>query len=155
MRRRRAPKRPVAPDPIYNDVLVSKLVVRIMKDGKKTVAQSIVYGAFDIIKEKLEKDPLEVYHQAVENVRPLIEVRPRRVGGATYQVPFEVPEDRAISLALRWIVKAARDKSGRPMREKLAQELIDAYNGVGAAVKKRDDVHKMAEANKAFAHYRW
>ncbi|GAB6188360.1 30S ribosomal protein S7 [Marinitoga arctica] len=155
MRRRRAPKRPVTPDPIYNDVLVSKLVVRIMKDGKKTVAQSIVYGAFDIIKEKLEKDPLEVYHQAVENVRPLIEVRPRRVGGATYQVPFEVPEDRAISLALRWIVKAARDKSGRPMREKLAQELIDAYNGVGTAVKKRDDVHKMAEANKAFAHYRW
>ncbi|MBM7559911.1 30S ribosomal protein S7 [Marinitoga litoralis] len=155
MRRRRAPKRPVAPDPIYNDVLVSKLVVRIMKDGKKTVAQSIVYGAFDIIKEKLEKDPLEVYHQAVENVRPLIEVRPRRVGGATYQVPFEVPEDRAISLALRWIVKAARDKSGRPMKERLAQELIDAYNGVGASVKKRDDVHKMAEANKAFAHYRW
>ncbi|WP_129409930.1 30S ribosomal protein S7 [Marinitoga lauensis] len=155
MRRRRAPKRPVTPDPIYNDTLVSKLVVRIMKDGKKTVAQSIVYGAFDIIKEKLEKDPLEVYHQAVENVRPLIEVRPRRVGGATYQVPFEVPEDRAISLALRWIVKAARDKSGRPMKEKLAQELIDAYNGVGAAVKKRDDVHKMAEANKAFAHYRW
>ncbi|WGS65373.1 30S ribosomal protein S7 [Marinitoga aeolica] len=155
MRRRRASKRPVTPDPIYNDTLVSKLVVRIMKDGKKTVAQSIVYGAFDIIKEKLEKDPLEVYHQAVENVRPLIEVRPRRVGGATYQVPFEVPEDRAISLALRWIVKAARDKSGRPMKEKLAQELIDAYNGVGAAVKKRDDVHKMAEANKAFAHYRW
>ncbi|SHE74186.1 SSU ribosomal protein S7P [Marinitoga hydrogenitolerans DSM 16785] len=155
MRRRRAPKRPVTPDPIYNDTLVSKLVVRIMKDGKKTVAQSIVYSAFDIIKEKLEKDPLEVYHQAVENVRPLIEVRPRRVGGATYQVPFEVPEDRAISLALRWIVKAARDKSGRPMKEKLAQELIDAYNGVGAAVKKRDDVHKMAEANKAFAHYRW
>jgi len=127
----------------------------IMKDGKKTVAQSIVYGAFDIIKEKLEKDPLEVYHQALQNVRPLIEVRPRRVGGATYQVPFEVPEDRAISLALRWIVKVARDKSGRPMKEKLAQELIDAYNGVGAAVKKRDDVHKMAEANKAFAHYRW
>ncbi|KLO23869.1 MULTISPECIES: 30S ribosomal protein S7 [unclassified Marinitoga] len=155
MRRRRAPKRPVTPDPIYNDVLVSKLVVRIMKDGKKTVAQSIVYGAFDIIKEKLGKDPLEVYHQAVENVRPLIEVRPRRVGGATYQVPFEVPEERAISLALRWIVKAARSKSGRPMKEKLAQELIDAYNGVGAAVKKRDDVHKMAEANKAFAHYRW
>ncbi|AEX85300.1 30S ribosomal protein S7 [Marinitoga sp. 1135] len=155
MRRRRAPKRPVTPDPIYNDVLVSKLVVRVMKDGKKTVAQSIVYGAFDIIKEKLEKDPLEVYHQAVQNVRPLIEVRPRRVGGATYQVPFEVPEERAISLALRWIVKAARDKSGRPMKEKLAQELIDAYNGVGAAVKKRDDVHKMAEANKAFAHYRW
>ncbi|KLO22650.1 30S ribosomal protein S7 [Marinitoga sp. 1197] len=155
MRRRRAPKRPVTPDPIYNDVLVSKLVVRIMKDGKKTVAQSIVYGAFEIIKEKLEKDPLEVYHQALENVRPLIEVRPRRVGGATYQVPFEVPEERAISLALRWIVKAARSKSGRPMKEKLAQELIDAYNGVGAAVKKRDDVHKMAEANKAFAHYRW
>lgn len=155
MRRRRAPKRPVTPDPIYNDVLVSKLIVRIMKDGKKTVAQSIVYGAFDIIKEKLEKDPLEVYHQALQNVRPLIEVRPRRVGGATYQVPFEVPEDRAISLALRWIVKVARDKSGRPMKEKLAQELIDAYNGVGAAVKKRDDVHKMAEANKAFAHYRW
>lgn len=155
MRRRRAPKRPVTPDPVYNDVLVSKLIVRIMKDGKKTVAQSIVYGAFDIIKEKLEKDPLEVYHQALQNVRPLIEVRPRRVGGATYQVPFEVPEDRAISLALRWIVKVARDKSGRPMKEKLAQELIDAYNGVGAAVKKRDDVHKMAEANKAFAHYRW
>jgi len=155
MRRRRAPKRPVTPDPVYNDILVSKLVVRVMKDGKKTVAQSIVYGAFEIIKEKLEKDPLEVYHQAVQNVKPLIEVRPRRVGGATYQVPFEVPEERAISLALRWIVKAARDKSGRPMKERLAQELMDAYNGVGAAVKKRDDVHKMAEANKAFAHYRW
>ena len=155
MRRRRAEKRVIPPDPIYGDVLVAKLINRVMWDGKKSIAQKIVYGAFDIIKEKLGQDPLEVFHKALDNVRPIVEVRPRRVGGATYQVPFEVPEHRAISLAIRWIVEAARNKKGIPMKERLARELIDAYNGTGTAVKKRDDVHRMAEANKAFAHYRW
>ncbi len=155
MRRRRAEKRQVAPDPIYNDVLVTKLINRIMWDGKKTIAQKIVYGAFEIIREKMGKDPLEVYHKALDNVRPVLEVRPRRVGGATYQVPIEVQEPRKTSLAIRWIVNAARAKSGRPMRVRLAEELMNAYNNTGAAVKKREDVHRMAEANRAFAHYRW
>ncbi len=155
MRRRRAEKRQVAPDPIYNDVLVTKLINRIMWDGKKTIAQKIVYGAFEIIREKMGKDPLEVYHKALDNVRPVLEVRPRRVGGATYQVPIEVQEPRKTSLAIRWIVNAARAKSGRPMKVRLAEELMNAYNNTGAAVKKREDVHRMAEANRAFAHYRW
>ncbi len=155
MRRRRAEKRQVAPDPIYNDVLVTKLINRIMWDGKKTIAQKIVYGAFEIIREKMGKDPLEVYHKALDNVRPILEVRPRRVGGATYQVPIEVQEPRKTSLAIRWIVNAARAKSGRPMKVRLAEELMNAYNNTGAAVKKREDVHRMAEANRAFAHYRW
>jgi len=155
VRRRRAEKRQVAPDPIYNDVLVTKLINRIMWDGKKTIAQKIVYGAFEIIREKMGKDPLEVYHKALDNVRPVLEVRPRRVGGATYQVPIEVQEPRKTSLAIRWIVNAARAKSGRPMKVRLAEELMNAYNNTGAAVKKREDVHRMAEANRAFAHYRW
>ena len=155
MRRRRAEKRQVAPDPIYNDVLVAKLINRIMWDGKKTTAQKIVYGAFEIIREKMGKDPLEVYHKALDNVRPILEVRPRRVGGATYQVPIEVQEPRKTSLAIRWIVNAARAKSGRPMKVRLAEELMNAYNNTGVAVKKREDVHRMAEANRAFAHYRW
>lgn len=121
----------------------------------KTTAQKIVYGAFDIIREKTKKDPLEVFRQAVENVKPVLEVRPRRVGGATYQVPIEVQEPRRTSLALRWIVEAARARKGRPMKEKLAEEIIAAYNNTGTAIKKKEDTHRMAEANRAFAHYRW
>jgi len=155
VRRRRAEVRKIAPDPVYGDVLVAKLINRIMWDGKKTVAQKIVYKAFDYIREKMGKDPLEVFHKAVDNVRPVLEVRPRRVGGATYQVPIEVQEPRKTSLALRWIVNAARAKKGRPMYLKLAEELIASYQGTGAAVKKREDVHRMAEANRAFAHLRW
>jgi len=155
MRRRAAERRTIAPDPVYNDVLVAKLVNRVMWDGKKTKAQKIVYKAFEYIKQRMGKDPLEVFKQAVENVKPVLEVRPRRVGGATYQVPVEVQEPRRTSLALRWIVTAARAKRGKPMALKLAQELMDAYNNTGAAIKKKEDIHKMAEANRAFAHYRW
>jgi len=155
VRRRRAEVRKIAPDPVYGDVLVAKLINKIMWDGKKTVAQKIVYEAFDYIREKTGKDPLEVFQKAVDNVRPVLEVRPRRVGGATYQVPIEVQEPRKTSLALRWIVSAARAKKGRPMYLKLAEELIASYQGTGAVVKKKEDVHKMAEANRAFAHLRW
>jgi small subunit ribosomal protein S7 len=155
VRRRRAEVRKIAPDPVYGDVLIAKLINKIMWDGKKTVAQKIVYEAFDYIREKTGKDPLEVFQKAVDNVRPVLEVRPRRVGGATYQVPIEVQEPRKTSLALRWIVSAARAKKGRPMYLKLAEELIASYQGTGAAVKKKEDVHKMAEANRAFAHLRW
>ncbi len=155
MRRRRAEVRKVSPDPVYGDVLVAKLINRIMWDGKKTAAQKIVYNAFEYIKEKLGKDPLEVFQQAVQNVKPVLEVRPRRVGGATYQVPVEVQEPRATSLALRWIAQAARAKKGKPMYLKIGDEIMAAYQGTGAAVKKKEDVHKMAEANRAFAHLRW
>jgi len=155
VRRRRAEQRKVAPDPVYNDVLVAKLINKVMWDGKKTTAQKIVYGAFDIIREKMGMDPLEVFHKAMDNVRPVLEVRPRRVGGATYQVPIEVQEPRKTSLAIRWIVAAARARSGRPMKERLAEEIMNAYNNTGAAIKKKEDVHRMAEANRAFAHYRW
>jgi small subunit ribosomal protein S7 len=155
VRRRRAEIRQVPPDPVYGDVLVAKLINKVMWDGKKTTAQKIVYGAFDIIREKTKKDPLEVFRQAVENVKPVLEVRPRRVGGATYQVPIEVQEPRRTSLALRWIVEAARARKGRPMKEKLAEEIIAAYNNTGTAIKKKEDTHRMAEANRAFAHYRW
>ncbi len=154
-RRGPVPPREVLPDPVYNDVLVAKLINKVMRDGKKSKAEKIVYGAFEIIKEKLGKDPLEVFHKAVDNVKPLMEVRPRRVGGATYQVPMEVRERRQIHLALKWIVEAARARSERGMVKKLANELIDAYHEKGGAHKKREDVHRMAEANKAFAHYRW
>ncbi|RKX44021.1 MAG: 30S ribosomal protein S7 [Thermotogae bacterium] len=155
MRRRAAQRREVTPDPVYNDILVAKLINKLMWDGKKTVAQKAVYKAFDYIKKKTSMDPLEVFKKAVDNVRPILEVRPRRVGGATYQVPVEVEEPRKTSLALRWIVAAARARKGRPIYLRLAQELLDAYNNTGVAVKKREDVHKMAEANRAFAHYRW
>ncbi|AKI97884.1 30S ribosomal protein S7 [Kosmotoga pacifica] len=155
MRRRRAVKREVAPDPVYNDVLVTKLINRIMVDGKKSKAEKIVYRAIEILSERTKQPPMEAFKKAINNVKPLLEVRPRRVGGATYQIPFEVPEHRALSLALRWIVTASRAKKGRPMSERLAMELIDAYNGTGAAVKKREDVHRMAEAGKAYAHFRW
>ncbi|WP_456455598.1 30S ribosomal protein S7 [Thermovibrio sp.] len=149
------PPREILPDPVYGDKLVAKLINKVMKDGKKSKAEKIVYGAFEIIKEKLGEDPLKVFHKAVENVKPLMEVRPRRVGGATYQVPMEVNERRQIHLALKWIVDAARARSERGMVNRLANELIDAYNERGGAFKKKEDTHRMAEANKAFAHYRW
>ena len=155
MRKRRAVKRDVLPDPIYNSKLVTKLINTIMNDGKKGVAQKILYNAFDIIKEKTNKDPNEVFEKAMENIQPALEVKSRRVGGANYQVPVEVRPDRARALALRWLTQYAKSRGGHSMAENLANEIIDASNGVGAAVKKREDTHRMAEANKAFAHYRW
>ena len=155
MRKRRAVKRDVLPDPIYNSKVVTKLVNTIMLDGKKGTAEKILYDAFNIIKEKTNEDPMEVYNKALENVSPLLEVKSRRVGGSNVQVPIEVDDDRSQALALRWIVNYAKTRNGRSMAENLANEIMDAANGVGGAVKKRDDVHKMAEANKAFAHYRW
>jgi small subunit ribosomal protein S7 len=156
MRRRRAPKRKILPDLKYNSTLVAKLINIIMLKGKKTIASKIVYGALDIIRERLnEPDVLKVLNQAVENVRPHLEVKPRRVGGATYQVPVEVRPERGISLALRWIRDFARQKKGKPMQEKLAEEIISAYKGEGSSVKKKEDTHKMAEANRAFVHFRW
>lgn len=155
MRRRRAEVREVSPDPVYQDILVAKLINRIMWDGKKSVAQQVVYDALEYVREKSGKDPLEVFQKAVDNVRPILEVRPRRVGGATYQVPVEVQEPRKTSLALRWMVMAARSKKGKPMSIKLGEEILASYQGTGASVKKKEDVHKMAEANRAFAHLRW
>ena len=155
MRKRRAVKRDVLPDPIYNSKLVTKLVNRIMLDGKKGVAQTILYDAFDMIKEKTGEEPMAVYEKALENIKPALEVKSRRVGGANYQVPIEVRPDRSEALALRWLVNYARLRGGHSMAENLANEIIDASNGVGAACKKREDTHRMAEANKAFAHYRY
>ena len=155
MRKRRAVKRDVLADPIYNSKLVTKLINQIMKDGKKGTAQTILYDAFDIVKEKTGKDPMEVFESAMENIKPALEVKSRRVGGANYQVPIEVRGDRAQALALRWLVNYARLRGGHSMAENLANEIMDAAKGVGGAVKKREDTHKMAEANKAFAHYRW
>ena len=155
MRRRRAKKREILPDPRYGDLLVSKMINIVMERGKKATAERIVYGAFDVLKEKTGKEPLEVFKQAIDNVRPLLETKSRRVGGATYQVPVEIPLERSNALALRWVRDFARSKKGRPMQVKLADELLSAYKGEGAAVKKRDDTHKMAESNKAFAHLRW
>ena len=153
-RRGNVPKREVLPDPLYNSVLVTKLVNSIMLDGKKGVSQKVVYGAFDIIKEKTGKDPLEVFTTALENM-PSLEVEARRVGGATYQVPIEVRPERRQTLGLRWLTTYARNRSEKTMRERLAGEIMDAANNLGSAVKKREDTHKMAESNKAFAHYRW
>ncbi len=155
MRKRRAVKRDVLPDPIYNSKLVTKLINTIMNDGKKGVAQRILYDAFDIVKTKTGQDPNEVFEKAIANIQPALEVKSRRVGGANYQVPIEVRPDRARALALRWLVQYAKSRGGHSMAENLANEIIDASNGVGAAVKKREDTHRMAEANKAFAHYRW
>ena len=152
------PPREVMPDPLYNDVLVHKLINKVMKDGKKSKAEKIVYTAMKNLSEKVGEDPLTALHKAIENIKPILEVRPRRVGGSTYQVPMEVPPRRQISLALKWLVEAARNRSGKgnyTMIEKLTNELYDAYNNRGAAVKKKEEVHRMAEANKAFAHYRW
>ncbi len=154
-RRGNVPKREVLPDPLYNSVLVTKLINSVMLDGKKGVAQKVVYGAFDIIKEQTGKDPMEVYTQALENIMPSLEVKARRVGGATYQVPVEVRPARRQTLGLRWLTTYSRKRSEKTMKERLAAELMDAANNTGSAVKKREDTHKMAESNKAFAHYRW
>jgi len=154
-RRKQAPVRQVLADPLFNSKRVSKLINAIMLDGKKSVAQSIVYSAFDIVKEKTSKEPNEVFEQAIENITPKLEVRTRRIGGANYQVPVEVSERRKETLVLRWLVNYARLRSEHTMDERLANEIIDASNNVGSSVKKREDTHKMAEANKAFAHFRW
>lgn len=154
-RRGNVPKREVLPDPIYNSVLVTKLVNSIMLDGKKGVAQKVVYGAFDIINEKTGKDGLEVFQEAMENIMPTLECKSRRVGGANYQVPMEVRPARRQTLGLRWLTAYSRSRSEATMKERLAGEIMDAANNTGNAVKKREDVHKMAEANKAFAHFRW
>ena len=155
MRKRAAVKRDVLADPMYNSKLVTKLINTIMKDGKKGTAQRILYDAFDLIKEKTNREPMEVFEAAMENIKPSLEVKSRRVGGANYQVPIEVKPARAQALALRWLVNYSRLRGGHSMSENLVNEIIDASNGVGAAVKKREDTHRMAEANKAFAHYRW
>ncbi len=155
MRKRRAEKRDVLPDPLYQSKVVTKLINNLMIDGKKGIAQTILYNAFDIIRKKTNQEPMEVFNKALENIKPALEVKSRRVGGATYQVPIEVRIERQQVLGLRWLVQYARLRGGRSMAENLANEIIDASNGTGAAVKKREDTHKMAEANKAFAHYRW
>ena len=155
MRKRQAVKRDVLPDPIYNSKVVTKLINQIMNDGKKGTAQKILYGAFDMIKEKTGEDAMVVFEKAMKNIKPALEVKSRRVGGANYQVPVEVKTERAQALAFRWLINYARLRNGHSMAENLANEIIDASNGVGASVKKKDDTHKMAEANKAFAHYRW
>ena len=154
-RRGNVPKREILPDPIYNSVLVTKLVNSIMLDGKKGVAQKVVYDAFDIIKEKTGKDPMEVFLAAMENIMPSLEIKARRVGGATYQVPMEVRPARRQTLGLRWLTNYSRNRSEKHMADRLAGEIMDAANNTGSSVKKREDTHKMAEANKAFAHYRW
>jgi small subunit ribosomal protein S7 len=156
MRRRRAERRQLTPDVKYNSELVAMLINVVMRRGKKSTAQGIVYGAMEIIREKQpDIDPLEVFLQALDNVKPMVEVKSRRVGGANYQVPVEVNAQRQLAIALRWMVTFARGRKGRPMRDALATEILDAYNNTGTSVKKRDDVHRMAQANKAFAHYRW
>ena len=155
MRKRQATKRDVLADPIYNSKVVTKLVNHIMKDGKKGTAQNIIYDAFDIVKEKTGEEAMVVFEKAMNNIKPALEVKSRRVGGANYQVPVEVKPDRAQALAFRWLAQYARLRNGHSMAENLANEIIDASNGTGASVKKKDDTHKMAEANKAFAHYRW
>ena len=148
-------KREVLPDPMYNNVVVTKLINNIMLDGKKGVAQNIVYGAFDIVAEKTGKDPLEVFLEAMENIMPVLDVKARRVGGATYQVPIEVRPDRRQTLGLRWLTIYSRQRSERTMKERLANEIMDAVNNLGSSIKKKEETHKMAEANRAFSHYRW
>lgn len=155
MRKRAATKRDVLPDPIYKSKVVTRLINQIMLDGKKGTAQTILYDAFDTVKEKTGSDPIEVFNKALENIKPALEVKTRRVGGANYPVPVEVRSERSQALGLRWLVNYARLRGSHSMAENLASEIIDASNGVGAAVKKREETHKMAEANKAFAHYRW
>ena len=155
MRKRRAVKRDILPDPIYKSKTVAKLINTVMLDGKKGVAQTIVYDAFNIVKEKTGKDAIDAFNEAMENIKPLLEVKSRRVGGSNVQVPIEVSDERSQALALRWLVNYAKTRNGKGMAVNLANEIIDAANGVGGAVKKREDTHKMAEANKAFAHYRW
>jgi len=154
-RRREVPKRVILPDPKYGDLLVAKFVNNVMRDGKKSTAEQIVYGAFDLVAERSGNDPLQVFKTAMDNVRPMLEVKSRRVGGSTYQVPVEVSPSRRVALAMRWLVTYAMNRSEKTMRERLAGEFLDAFNNRGSAVKKREDTHRMAEANKAFAHYRW
>jgi small subunit ribosomal protein S7 len=154
-RRREVPKRRIIPDPKYKDKLVSKFMSALMLGGKKSVAEGILYGAFEVIRERHKEEPLEIFRRALDNTKPKLEVKSRRVGGATYQVPVEVRPERRVSLSMRWLVKYSRERGEKTMRERLAAELIDASQGRGNAVKKREDTHKMAEANKAFAHYRW
>lgn len=154
-RRHRAEKREIHPDPKFGDLIVSKFMNSLMKDGKKSSAEGIVYGAFDIIEERTKQDPIQVFHGALENVRPAVEVRSRRVGGATYQVPVEVRTERQQALAIRWLIDAARKRGEQTMVGRLSGELLDAMNGRGQAVKKREDTHRMADANRAFSHYRW
>lgn len=156
MRRRKAQEKEILADPIYNSKIVAKFVNMVMLEGKKSIAEKMVYGAFEVVKKQLnEPDIIKIFHKALDNVRPRLEVKPRRVGGATYQVPIEVRQERGTSIALRWIRDFAKAKKGRSMKERLAEEIISAYKGEGSAIKKRDDTHKMAEANKAFAHFRW
>ncbi len=154
-RRRVAEKREVLPDPKYNSKVVSKFISAIMQDGKKAIAERICYGAFDVIRDKTGNDPLKVFKAALENAKPLVEVKPRRVGGATYQVPVEIRPQRRMALASRWLISYSRGRNEKTMKERLAGELLDAFNNTGSSIKKKEDTHKMAEANKAFAHYRW
>ena len=156
MRRRKSQEKEIIPDPKFNNKIVAKFINMVMFKGKKSIAEKIVYGALEIVKNQLnEPDVLKIFHKALDNARPRLEVKPRRVGGATYQVPIEVWQDRGTSIALRWIRDFAKTKKGKPMEDKLAEEIIAAYKGEGSAIKKRDDTHKMAESNKAFAHFRW
>ncbi|MDR0200384.1 MAG: 30S ribosomal protein S7 [Streptococcaceae bacterium] len=155
MRKNRAPKREVLADPLYNSIVVTRLINRVMLDGKRGVASQIVYGAFEQIKDETGNNPLEVFESAMENIMPLLEVRARRVGGSNYQVPIEVRPERRTTLGLRWLVQIARKRGEHTMQDRLAKEILDASNNTGAAVKKREDTHKMAEANRAFAHFRW
>ncbi|QWR77030.1 30S ribosomal protein S7 [Candidatus Magnetomonas plexicatena] len=154
-RRRVAEKKEILPDPLYNSKLVGKFINILVEDGKKAIAERICYGAFEVIKTKTSEDPLKVFKTSIENVKPLIEVKPRRVGGATYQVPVEIRPQRRLALAFRWIINYARGRNEKTMTDRLAGELVDAFNNVGSSIKKKEDTHKMAEANKAFAHYRW
>ncbi|MDZ7727764.1 MAG: 30S ribosomal protein S7 [Dehalococcoidia bacterium] len=154
-RRNRPPKRPIYPDARFGNVNVQILINKLMHSGKKSVAERVVYGAFDQIQSNTGRDPVDVFNQGLRNATPVLEVKPRRVGGATYQVPIEIRPDRRIALAMRWVLQGARARSGRSMSEKLAAELLDAANNTGAAIKRRDDTHRMAEANRAFVHYRW
>ena len=154
-RRKVVAKRPVPPDAKYNDQFITRCINVLMKEGKKSLAEHIMYGALEIVRERTGEDPLKVFRQAVDNVKPVLEVRSRRVGGSTYQIPVDVPPDRRVALSMRWIVGSARSRGERGMMRRLAAELVDAYNNTGSAIKKREDTHRMAEANKAFAHYRW
>ena len=154
-RRRRAEKRPIAPDPKFHNGTLGRFINKVMIGGKKTTSERIIYSAFDKIEASEKRNPLEVFEQAIRNSTPLLEVKPRRVGGATYQVPIEVRSERSLALAMRWIIGASRARTGRPMAQRLAEELIEASKGQGTAVKRREDLHRMAEANRAFAHYRW
>jgi len=155
MSRKKKTRHQIPPDPVYNNVTVARFINQVMKQGKKTIARKIVYKSLDIIKEKTKKDPLEVFEQALANAAPSLEVKPKRIGGATYQVPREVKRERRLTLAMRWIIQAAKLKKGKSMKEKLAEELIGAANNTGWAVKKKEDTHRMAEANRAFAHFAW